>query len=141
MHASEIAPDGAAAVQGWVSNIYEVEGKYDQSVAADLKGIEVYATPQQVHLLRSGYEKSGWKGYREAHLQYSLSQIDHQCASYDIAEDYRALGRVDEAFDWFDRAFDERCIFMMALNADPRHDGIRSDPRFHELLRRTNLVH
>jgi TolB-like protein/Tfp pilus assembly protein PilF len=140
VRASEIAPDGAAAVQGWVSNIYEVEGKYDQSVAAELKGMERYATPQQVNLLLSAYEKSGWKGYREAHLQYSLSQAGHQCTSYDIAEDYRALGRVDAAFYWFDRAFDERCIFMMALNADPKHDGIRSDPRYHELLRRMNLA-
>jgi len=141
VRASEIAPDGAAAVEGWVSNIYEVEGKYDQSVAAELKGIGGYATPQQINLLRSAYEKSGWKGYREAHLQYSLSKAGHQCNSYDIAEDYRALGRVDEAFYWFDRAFDERCIFMMALKADPKHDGIRSDPRYHELLRRMNLAY
>jgi tetratricopeptide (TPR) repeat protein len=140
VHASEIAPDEVSNVQGWVSYIYEVERKYDQSVAAELKGIEAYATRQQAQLLRSAYEKGGWKSYREVHLQYSLSQAGHYCVSYDIAEDYRALGRMDEAFDWFDRAFDERCIFMMALNADPRHDGIRNDLRFHELLRRMNLV-
>jgi TolB-like protein/DNA-binding winged helix-turn-helix (wHTH) protein/cytochrome c-type biogenesis protein CcmH/NrfG len=139
-HASEIAPDGVSAVQGWVSYIYEAKGNYDQAVTAELKGIEPYASPQQIHLLRSGYEKSGWKGYREAHLQYSLSRAGQPCVSYEIADDYRALGRVDEAFDWFDRAFDERCIFMIALNADPRYDGIRSDPRFQELLRRMNLV-
>jgi tetratricopeptide (TPR) repeat protein len=140
VRASEIAPDGVSAVQGWVSYIYEVEGKYDQSAAAELKGIERYASPQQIYLMRSGYEKSGWKGYREAHLQYSLSRAGQPCISYDIAEDYRAIGRVDEAFDWFDRALDEHCIFMMILNADPRHDGVRSDPRFHVLLRRMNLV-
>ena len=140
MRASEIAPDGVSAVQGWVSYIYEAKGNYDQAAAAELKGIEAYASPQQVHLLRSGYEKSGWKGYREAHLQYSLSQAGHPCASYDIAEDYRALGRVDETFDWFGRALDEHCIFMMILNVDPRHDGIRNNPRFHELLRRMNLM-
>jgi TolB-like protein len=140
VRASELAPDEVSNVQGWVSYIYEVEGKYDRSVVAELKEIGPYASPQQVHLLRSAYEKGGWKGYREAHLQYSLSQAGHYCVSYEIAEDYRALGRLDEAFDWFDRAFDERCIFMMALNADPRHDAIRSDPRFHELLRRMNLA-
>ncbi|WP_353063117.1 hypothetical protein RBB77_17790 [Tunturibacter psychrotolerans] len=141
VRASEIAPDGVSNVQGWVSYVYEAEGKYDQSVAAELKGIETHASPQQVHLLRLEYEKNGWKGYREGHLQYSLSHNGYPCTLYDIAEDYRVvLGRVNEAFDWFDRAFEKRCIFMMTLNADPRHDEIRSDPRFHELLRRMNLV-
>jgi TolB-like protein len=139
-HAIEIAPDGVSAVQGWVSFIDEVEGKYDQSAAAELEGFETYGSPQQINLMRSGYEKSGWKGYREAHLKYSLSRVGQPCTSYDIAEDYRAVGRLDDAFDWFDRALDERCIFMMMLNADPRHDGIRSDPRFHVLLRRMNLA-
>jgi TolB-like protein/Tfp pilus assembly protein PilF len=138
--ASEIAPDGVSAVQGWVSQIYEVEGKYDQSAVAELKAIEPYSSPQQIHLLRSGYEKNGWKGYREAHLEYSLSRVGHPCTSYDIAEDYRALGRGDEAFDWFDRALDEHCLYILLLNTDPRHDGIRSDPRFHKLLQRMNLV-
>ena len=138
--ASEIAPDGVSAVQGWVSYVYEAKGNYDQAVTAELKGMESYASPQQVHLLRLEYEKNGWKGYREAHLQYSFSQIGYPCTLYDIAEDYRVLGRINEAFDWYDRAFEKRCIFMLALNVDPRHDGIRSDPRFHELLRRMNLA-
>jgi TolB-like protein/Tfp pilus assembly protein PilF len=138
--ASEIAPDGVSAVQGWVSYVYEAKGNYDQAVTAELKGMETYASPQQVHLLRLEYEKNGWKGYREAHLQYSFSQIGYPCTLYDIAEDYRVLGRINEAFDWYDRAFEKRCIFMLALNVDPRHDGIRSDPRFHELLRRMNLA-
>jgi tetratricopeptide (TPR) repeat protein len=47
-----------------------------------------------------------------------------------IAEDYRALGRLDEAFDGFDRALDERWLYILILSADPRHDRIRSDPAF-----------
>jgi hypothetical protein len=43
-------------------------------------------------------------------------------------------GQKDVAFEWFDKAFDERSNWLVWLRVDPRWNAIRSDPRFLELV-------
>jgi len=52
---------------------------------------------------------------------------------------YAGLNRTDEAFDWLERAYDERSPLLGYIKADPRFDDLRNDPRFADLLRRMNL--
>jgi hypothetical protein len=49
------------------------------------------------------------------------------------------LGRIDEAFDWLERAYRERSIELLRLKADPIYDALRDDPRYHDLLARMAL--
>ena len=46
------------------------------------------------------------------------------------------LGQADEAFAALERAFDEHSPYLPWINSIPDYDGIRSDPRFQDLLRR-----
>lgn len=57
---------------------------------------------------------------------------------YFIAMCYVAVGDHDNAFKWFDRAVDEGNEWMIWFGTDPKLDPIRNDPRYAELLRRTN---
>jgi len=57
--------------------------------------------------------------------------------AYNIAEVYAALDDKDRAFEWLDRAFDDRTYWISSLKVDPSMDGLRSDPRFQTLLGRT----
>ncbi len=56
---------------------------------------------------------------------------------YFIAAVYAGLGEKDRAFEWLDRAYDER--ENMWLDLDPFLDNLRSDRRFQELRRRVGL--
>jgi hypothetical protein len=56
-----------------------------------------------------------------------------------MAETYMRLGDKDEAFFWLQKAMDVRHPAVAALKVEPAMDGLRSDPRFAELLRRMNL--
>jgi serine/threonine-protein kinase len=49
------------------------------------------------------------------------------------------LGRIDEAFSWLEKAFEERNPNLVHLNT-PYYDCVHSDPRFEDLLRRVNLA-
>lgn len=49
------------------------------------------------------------------------------------------LGEFDAAFEWFDRAVEERDQVMMPILSDAHFDPIRDDPRFAALLRKMNL--
>ena len=58
---------------------------------------------------------------------------------YQVAEIYEALGDKDEAFRLLEKAYEEHSSNMPFLAVDPFWDGIRSDPRYADLLRRVGL--
>jgi serine/threonine protein kinase/tetratricopeptide (TPR) repeat protein len=49
------------------------------------------------------------------------------------------LGDKDGAFDWLDRAVEDRSYDMTYINVDPLFDPVRDDPRFPALVRKLNL--
>ena len=52
---------------------------------------------------------------------------------------YAELGEKDQAFRWFETAYQERDRLLLNLKTDYGLDPIRSDPRFAELLRKVGL--
>jgi serine/threonine-protein kinase len=67
-------------------------------------------------------------------------QTEHYVPPYSVALIHIALGNKQKAFEWMDRAFQERDESFIHLRVDPRLDDLRSDPQFIDLLRRINLV-
>jgi tetratricopeptide (TPR) repeat protein len=57
---------------------------------------------------------------------------------FDIAADYAVLDK-DKAFEWLERAYEERSVQMPQLKVNPRLDPLLSDPRFQDLVRRMNF--
>ncbi len=49
------------------------------------------------------------------------------------------LGEVDAAFEWLDRAFEEKDGSLILIAASPEFDPLRGDPRFRALLERLGL--
>jgi len=49
------------------------------------------------------------------------------------------LGRADEAFEWLDRAYEERDALLNWVKIGPHYDPLRGDPRFSSLLKRMEL--
>jgi len=54
---------------------------------------------------------------------------------------YTGLGEKNKAFDWLEKAYEERSISTSstAIKVNPIFDPLRSDPRWIDLLRRMNL--
>jgi hypothetical protein len=52
---------------------------------------------------------------------------------------YAGLKLNDEAFEWLEKAYDERNQWLTWLKVDPRLDLLRADPRFANLVRRVGL--
>jgi hypothetical protein len=51
-----------------------------------------------------------------------------------------ALARSDsEALDWLEKAVEERTPWLPELKMDPAWDGLRSHPRFIDLLKKIGL--
>ena len=56
-----------------------------------------------------------------------------------IAAIHSALGEREPAFEWLNRAYEQREVAMVSLKVDPTLDGLRGDERFAELVRRVGL--
>jgi hypothetical protein len=57
----------------------------------------------------------------------------------DFAKVYIGLNQKDKAFEWLNRAYDDRMARMIDLKELPLFDPLRGDPRFDDLLRRMNF--
>jgi len=59
--------------------------------------------------------------------------------TYHMGRIYASLGKIDEAFAWWEIAYQERASWLLFLKADPFIDDLRPDPRFQDLMRRMNF--
>ena len=59
---------------------------------------------------------------------------------YFMAEVQRGLGRLDQAFEWLDKAVADRSDWLVWLGVEPAFDEFRSDPRFVRLLQQIGLT-
>jgi tetratricopeptide (TPR) repeat protein len=57
-----------------------------------------------------------------------------------IAMMYIGLNDREQALTWLEKAYQQHSPMMAWLKVDPRFDGIRSEPRFQELMRRVGLI-
>jgi TolB-like protein/Flp pilus assembly protein TadD len=52
---------------------------------------------------------------------------------------YIGLNRKDDAFHWLDKAYEERCEYLVYLGTEPLADPLRGDARFASLLDRIGI--
>jgi TolB-like protein/Tfp pilus assembly protein PilF len=117
--------------------IYAEKGMYDEAIR------EFQKLGQQPHALGhmgNVYARMG----RAAEADELISRLkEHVQADgigrYEIAFVYAGLGKKDEAFNWLEKSYGAHDKGLTYLKIDPCMDPLRSDPRFHDLLRRVGL--
>ena len=97
-------------------------------------------SPEVVALIGYTYAVSG----RHVEASKILEELQVQSkeryvSPYYPAMVYAGLGERDKAFDWLEKAFEEREGRMTILKIAPEFDSLRSDPRFASLVRRVGL--
>jgi DNA-binding winged helix-turn-helix (wHTH) protein/TolB-like protein/TPR repeat protein len=139
--AASLNPGGVLAYYG-LGRIYLHQGKYDEAIAEFQKADDLaeHLPPAREQL---GYAYAV-AGRRDEALKI-LAEMDERAARGEyvtplgVAWIYIALDDKDQAFVWLDKACDEHNGGMPYLKTEPVYDGLRSDPRFTEILRRVHL--
>jgi TolB-like protein/Tfp pilus assembly protein PilF len=97
-------------------------------------------SPGSIELLATAYASAGRR--REA-IRLINGLKERRRKSYVPAgafiNPYLALHEYDEAFVWFERAYQEQSSILQYLKVHPFFDPVREDPRFASLLHRVGL--
>jgi serine/threonine protein kinase/tetratricopeptide (TPR) repeat protein len=132
---------GLYGASGWA---YALEGKYKESFAMSQKGAALSDDKdwqEQADEAANAYETSGLHAAYEVMLKTTLEQSRKRyIPPSSIAIWYSYLGDRDHAFEWLEKAFREKDSYLLYLKVQPEFDGLRSDPRYADLLRRVGLM-
>ena len=91
--------------------------------------------------LAYGYAMAG----RESDARALLSEVEETsrqryiCA-YEIAVIHLSLNDQDAAFEWLEKALEDRAGCIPILNVDPRLDTLRDDPRYQALVEQVGFT-
>ena len=159
----------STVTQNNLARVFFYAGKLDEADAAARKGAELQPTGAGSHrfqVLIAAQRGDGDTALREAQLEpdpgfrrFELAVAhyvrgDRAAAdaaladlianaqtgfAYQIAEVYALRGEKDKAFEWLQKAFDDRDAGMLGLLADPLLRGLRDDVRYKNLLAKVGL--
>lgn len=119
---------------------YESKGMYPEAINEFQTGVKLSGSPLMLALLGHAYAASGKKA---AALQIlaDLQQLQSQryVSPYTVAAIYTGLGDQEQAFNWLEKAVEERDIWLMNLKVDPVFAKLRSNRKFADLLARIRL--
>jgi tetratricopeptide (TPR) repeat protein len=121
---------------------YEGLSRHADAVSEYQKAIELsHGDTDAIAGLAHAYAAMGRRAEAEKILSDLLRQSKRNYVSpFMIATIYAGLGNKNKAFAFLENAYQERSPDIpYFLKADLRLDGLRSDPRFQDLLRRMNF--
>lgn len=139
-HTVSLNPHFSPAYQT-LALIQEQRQDLDESVAAIHRAIDL--APNSPRMRAALARALALAGRREQALQI-LKQVEELAkrryvSRFDFALARFALGQDDLAFRWLNRARKDRAFEMTSLNADPRFDPVRADPRFRAIVKSIGL--
>jgi len=117
-------------------------GMFEEGIAEMQKALALSGGSRAYYLaqLAKAYALSGRSGEALKILD-ELTELAQRkyVAPTNFAIIYIGLGKKDLAFDWLEKAYEERSSFLTELKVEPMFDSLRSDPRFQDMLRRMNF--
>jgi TolB-like protein/Tfp pilus assembly protein PilF len=123
-----------------IAEPYALKGDYDKAIAELQKARQLDESPSTLALLAETYARAGQRSESQRLLaellqQRKLKYVD----AYYLAEVYAALGDREKAFAMLEEAYNERSSNIVWLKWEPKFDGLRSDARYVDLIKRIGL--
>jgi eukaryotic-like serine/threonine-protein kinase len=130
-----------ATTNFFIGRAYEAKGQYDDAVVYYNKAFASSDVPaEQLERLKETYAKHGWKAYWQLVLN---GYMERGKKSYQppfvVAVFYARLGQKDEALAYLEKGYQERDFRVTLIKVSFEFDGLRSDPRFVDLVKRIGL--
>ncbi|UCC41580.1 MAG: tetratricopeptide repeat protein, partial [Candidatus Aminicenantes bacterium] len=127
---------------GWVHKIlaetYLQKSMYNEAITLLQKAITI--SSGYLPALGCAYATAGNKEKALEILEELITQSRQKYVSnYGIARVYACLGEKDKAFEYLDKAYEDRDGDLFDTKVDPGLDNLHSDPRFRAFLKKIGL--
>jgi tetratricopeptide (TPR) repeat protein len=133
-----IEPRFGLAHQG-LGVAYLLKGMHSEAIAELKAANDLMRGPKRMALLGYAYGVAGERDEANRILNDFLVQFQQgPFPALSIAQVYIGLGDKDRAFEWLDKAVDQRDLDL-TLQWDSPYEPLRADPRYVILLRRMKL--
>jgi len=136
----ELYPDAlhARPILGWA---LAARGRYEEAVVAFEGAMAISRDALSLASLGHAYGRSGQRQAAEAVLAELLDRRAREhVPEFALATVHAGLGDLERAFQSLEKCYAERDGRLFWLPVDPCFDPLRSDPRYHDLLRRVGLT-
>lgn len=133
----------------YLAQVYEEKEMFEEALAELEKGnlLEGDASSEFTRgkvAIRNALRSSGARGYwrtrldivKEEHRKKRIYLTGHSTV---MAILHARVGERDQAFEWFEKVYEDREPSLLWLKVAPDCDNLRSDSRFKDLLRRVNF--
>ena len=134
----EMDPNYIPAHAPGLVEAYQKKGMYEEAIIEVKKANALGSRgPAGQTGLAYAYALAGKKDEALKILDELKEQSKQRYVSpYNFALVYMGLDDKDQAFEWFNKTFEENPYRIAFIKMNPRFDSLRSDPRFDALLRR-----
>jgi TolB-like protein/DNA-binding winged helix-turn-helix (wHTH) protein/tetratricopeptide (TPR) repeat protein len=130
-----------------LAHLYTELGRFNDAIAEEsrartLSGEDAQVVRSREEALRNAVAAHGAQGYWRTQLEFATVRPNPPEAyddAFGIAIIYARLGEKEKAIESLKSTYAERTIAMTEIGVEPAFDALRSEPRFHELLRRVGL--
>lgn len=131
----------SSGVHWFFAFVYLEQQRFDEAIGELQRAMALMGSDEYQPWLAYAYALAGRRDEARTTLDRLVEKsTTSYVPAHDIARIYVGLGDADHAFEWLDKACDERCGWISYLPIDPPMDPIRSDPRFTQLLQRIGLA-
>jgi len=130
-----------AMARSTLGAVYMAEGLYDKAIA-EMRAVAALptSTPEDVAYLGGAYAVGGRaKEAREILASLGARARERYVPPVFFAMIYGALGDLDEAFKWCERAYEERDFYLENMPRSIEGGPLGADPRFRDIVRRMGL--
>ena len=120
---------------------YAHKGMYEESLAEFRRAFDLSGDSQALACIGYVHAAAG----RRAEALRVLAELNERArrqytSPYGIALIHTGLGDKDRAFEWLEKAFQDRSSWLIYLKVEPLFASLQSDPRAADLLRRLNFT-
>jgi serine/threonine-protein kinase len=124
----------------YLGRSYLMKGEYQKALDSFKKAQSLQDDPRLFMLFACTYVKMNQRGNALEMLE-ELKRASRRkyVSAYYFAQIYAGLGDHDRAFEWLEKALQDREGRMTYIKVDPLLDDLRGDARFRDLLRRVGL--
>jgi TolB-like protein len=123
-----------------LANSFARQGQYESAIAEMRRAVAIDRHDRMLAVLGSFYAIAG----RRDEALETLAELEQRArlrrvSSVYLARVYAGLGDKDRALELLYQGYAEHSDHLLAIGIDPIFDGLRSEPRFVELIRRVGL--